>query len=120
MSDNNIPPGMIWDWVLEPDHKARRLSLVVYPRTIEQVNGISSIIEERDFQDGKWGPVSVAGHTVGEWILIMEAELAEAKEALIKGGKGRDSVLSEITQVAAVALACLEQHGTGEIEGRSV
>lgn len=98
----------------------QRLVPVMQPRTIEQAWRVEAILEERDFQDGKWGPVSVAGHTIGEWILIMESELNEAKLAVIKGGTGRDSVLSEITQVAAVALACLEQHGTGEIKERAV
>ena len=75
---------------------------------------------ERMFQDSKHGPIEMNSHTIGEWILILESELAEAKVALIKGGTGRDSVLQEILQVAAVAVACLEQHGLREISKRSV
>lgn len=74
---------------------------------------ICSIMDEREFQDRKFGPDS--RHTIGEWILIMEAELAEAKVALIKGGVGRNSVLQEIVQVCAVGVACIEQHGAGEV-----
>lgn len=81
---------------------------------------IEAFGNERDFQDKKHGNLKVAPHTIGEWILLIEAELQEAKEACIKGGKGRNSVLSEIIQVGALAMACIEQHGTGEIEKRSV
>ena len=77
---------------------------------------------ERDFQDVKHGPLSESGgHTLGEWALILEAELAEFKVALIKGGKGRDSVRSELIQIAGVAIAALEQHGVKDPhEGRQV
>lgn len=76
---------------------------------------IDAILAERDFQDEKHGPLSGAGgHTLGEWIIIAEAELAEARNSLIKGGMGRDSLRSELVQVAAVLLACLEQHGVDD------
>lgn len=81
--------------------------------TTPEFKAIEAIGVERDFQDKKFGPNSQ--HTIGEWILIMEAELDEAKRALIKGGTGRDSVLMEIVQVCAVGLACLEQHGVTEV-----
>jgi len=67
--------------------------------------------EERLHQDIKHGVLEEHGHTIGEWILIMEAELAEAKAAIIKGGSGRNHVLHEILQVVATGVACLEQHG---------
>lgn len=86
----------------------------------DQLSSIESLLDERKFQDNKWGTIQDHPHTVGEWILLIEAELAEAKEALIKGGTGRDSVLSEIIQVGALALACIEQHGADEINERSV
>lgn len=78
-----------------------------------QFIAIEAILLEREFQDKKFGPGSQ--HTIGEWVIIMEAELAEAKLALIKGGTGRNSVLMEIVQVCAVGLACLEQHGVQEV-----
>lgn len=54
--------------------------------------------------------------TIGEWLLVMEAELAEAKIGWIKGYSGRNDPLHEILQIAAVATACLEQyiHEIGE------
>lgn len=58
---------------------------------------------------------------MGEWILLMESELAEAKHALIKGGRGRDTVRHEIIQVGALCVAALEQHGTIDThEGRQI
>lgn len=74
------------------------------------------IDEERQHQDAKHGPLETHGHTIGEWILIMEAELAEAKLALIKGGSGRNHVLHEVLQVAATGAACLEQHGISPVK----
>lgn len=71
----------------------------------------TKVAAERLFQDGKWGPIEQHGHSMAEWVLIAEAELEEAKLAVIKGGSGRNSVRSEIIQTIAVLQACLEQHG---------
>lgn len=78
---------------------------------LDPLGVMDNVIIERNYQDSKHGPISTHGHTLGEWILIMEAELAEAKEALIKGGEGRNAVRHEILQVVATGFACLEQHG---------
>lgn len=77
---------------------------------------------ERDYGDRKHGTIGAGGgHTLGEWVILAEAELAEAKLALIKGGKGRNSLRSELLQVAAVCVAALEQHGLEEPhEGRQI
>lgn len=80
-----------------------------------------AVLKERYFQDHKWGTIATNPHTLGEWILLVEAELEEAKRALIKGGTGRDSVRSELVQVAALCAAALEQHGLDEPhEGRQI
>lgn len=71
----------------------------------------TKVTAERLFQDDKWGSVEEHGHSIAEWVLIAEAELVEAKLAVIKGGSGRNSVRSEIIQTIAVLQACLEQHG---------
>jgi hypothetical protein len=75
----------------------------------------SAVSAERDYGDKKHGAVvginPKGAHTLGEWILLLESELDEAKRALIKGGEGRNAVRSELIQVAAVAVAALEQHG---------
>ena len=82
-----------------------------------QVTAITAICVERFFQDQKYGKIDAGGgHTLGEWLLVLERELAEAKEALIKGGTGRDEIMSEIIQIAAVALAAIEQYGVGPVK----
>lgn len=81
---------------------------------------LTAVMDERDYQDFKHGSIDVAPHTLGEWILIMESELNEAKEALIKGGTGRNAVKAEIIQVLATGFACLEQHGLDPVEKRAV
>ncbi len=80
-----------------------------------------AVDKERAFQDAKWGTIDEAGHTLGDWLHIAEAELAEAKQALIKGGSGRNSLRSEIIQTMAVLRAALEQHGVeDDHEGRQL
>lgn len=79
---------------------------------------INAILEERDFQDEKH---STSHHGMGTWLLLIESELDEAKLAAVKGGKGRNSVRSELVQVAALCIAALEDHGlTSSNEGREV
>lgn len=64
------------------------------------------ITRERDYQKHKWGDTP---HMVGEWLLIMQAELDEAKQAWVKN-RGDGKALDEILQVTSVGVACLEQH----------
>lgn len=95
-----------------------------------------AIVREREFQTDKYGPViepglksatgmpitdhkqGPGGHELGAWLVILESELDEAKKALVHGGsksvKGRDTIRAEIVQIAAVAIAALEQHGVEE------
>lgn len=72
-----------------------------------------AVLNEREYQDAKWGTVEERPHTVGEWLLIAESELNEAKQAWCKG-KGDYGALEELLQVVAVGFACLEQHGVIE------
>lgn len=69
-----------------------------------------AIEKERFYQDDKWGrdrPQSLPGY-----LLIAQAELNEAIAGWIKNGQGRSAPLHELTQVAAVIVACLERYGT--------
>ena len=75
---------------------------------------IDALRFERCFQNDKHGTVQENPHTPGGWLLLIEAELIEAKVALIKGGRGRDSWRQEVLQIAATCIACLEQHGVEE------
>lgn len=88
-----------------------------------------AIAIERQFQDRKYGPVTFlydsptqrhgpGGHELPGWLLVIEKELAEAKEAATGHGKkertGRNTTRAEILQIAAVCVAALEQHGLEE------
>lgn len=78
--------------------------------TDNEVDAFTEILEEIKYQNQKWGenkPQSLAG-----FLLILEAELNEAKEGWMKNIHGRDSCLSEIKQVAATAIQCLIRYGT--------
>lgn len=89
-------------------------------REIRQAEAIDALVEERRFQDQKHGHPDDQPHSIGAWLLTIERELEEAKEACVKGGKGRDNVISEITQIGALCMAALEQHGVLPIDGRTV
>ena len=69
----------------------------------------SAVRDERSYQDAKWGTVEEHPHDLGSWVLIMEGELQEAKDAFLNCQP--DEMLKEILQVVAVGVACLEQHG---------
>lgn len=73
-----------------------------------------AIERERAYQDLKYpgpdgGPMP---HSVGEWILILLGEIQEAHAAWLKGDL--DAARQEILQVAAVGVACMEEHGVEE------
>lgn len=70
---------------------------------------IAAVIDERSYQDGKWGTIADNPHTIGKWVVIMQQELNEALMAAVENDI--EQSLAEIRQVAAVAIACLEQHG---------
>ncbi len=74
----------------------------------EQV--VDAIRRERDYQERDWG---ARPRSVAEWLLILEGELQEAKEAWVKNAGDRHA-LEEILQVAAVAVSCLVEHGVVE------
>jgi hypothetical protein len=76
---------------------------------------INGIFREREYQDAKWGTIEDHPHTVGEWLLIVERELHEAKEAWVRKG-GDKEALRELLQVASTCFACMEQHGVVERE----
>lgn len=97
-----------------------------------------AVVREREFQTNKYGPVlepagylgtgdikpgcpmeqGPGGHELGSWLIILEKELDEAKDAAIHGGMkgktGRNTVRHEILQIMAVCCAALEQHGLEE------
>ena len=80
--------------------------------TFEEV--MKSIKEERNFQDKKWGQLDEREQSIPGYMLILKKELIEAEDGWCKNIPGKHSSLAELRQVAAVAIACLQQHG---IEG---
>jgi len=75
---------------------------------------MDEIKKERQRQDAKYSTLEEKQQTVAGFILILRSELAEAEAGWMKNVEGKHSSLAEILQVAAVAVACLEQYG---IEG---
>lgn len=71
------------------------------------VQVLEAIETERTYQENKWPRHK---HSVGEWILIMDKCLTDAKRAYVTG-HGDDSALHEIRQVVAVGVAAMEQCG---------
>lgn len=79
-------------------------------KTLDRTQVYAAIDAERLHQLLKFGPEKE--QSLPGYLLILEAELAEAKHAWIKGGEGRQSALHEVLQIAAVAVAALEAYGT--------
>src|SRR5512140_3413448 len=65
-------------------------SFKTIPKDLRQRLVIGAVVEERFFQDRKHGTIEESPHTPAGWMLLIEAELEEAKDAVIKGGMGRD------------------------------
>jgi len=69
---------------------------------------MEALDSERAYQEKKYPGHR---HSTGEWLLIMEKCLADAKAAW-NCGHGDGSVMDEIRQVTAVGVAALEQCGS--------
>jgi hypothetical protein len=69
-----------------------------------------AVYRELVHQQQKWGKDK--SQSLPGFLLILEIELAEAKHGWMKNLEGRNSPLSEVVQIAAVALACLARYGT--------
>jgi hypothetical protein len=78
--------------------------------SLEQL--MAAIQFEEKKREEKWGSVEEKQHSMAEWLLIIEEELREAKEAWANH-KGDGRALEEIMQVATTAVACLRQHHKG-------
>lgn len=70
---------------------------------------LNAIVLERRYQDETWGTISDNPHEIGQWLAIMQRELDEARAAY--DACYERVALGKILQVAAVGVACLEQHG---------
>lgn len=75
---------------------------------------LEAVQREREYQDQKYGQLENRTMSVGDWILVLEEEVAEARLACVKGRS--EDALREILQVATVAVATICQHGVVERE----
>ena len=75
---------------------------------------IAKVRSERAHQDAKWGSLEQHNQSIPGYLVILQSELDEARAGWMKNVEGDHSSLSEIRQIAAVAVACMEQYG---IEG---
>jgi hypothetical protein len=73
---------------------------------MDRTKAYEAISQEREYQAIKHGEHP---HAVAEWIILLEEEIQEAKHAWKQ--HGNDAAMSEIIQVAALAVAAMEQHG---------
>ena len=78
--------------------------------TLEEV--FELIKKERARQDAKWGPLEDRNQSLAGFLLVIEAELKEAKDGWLKNVPDEHSSLSELVQVAAAAIACIQKHGS--------
>jgi len=76
------------------------------PEIIDNLEyALSLVTAERERQDDKFGKQS---HHPGNWSLILIEEMGEAASALMAGN--REHATFELIQVAAVAVAWLQDH----------
>ena len=93
---------------------------------------LNDIINERNYQDGRFGTEFDALNTIGHWIIYIEEYLGQAKKKFfgsrIPGGVDfekyssatsaeashdvhRREILNRVKKIAALAVACLEYLG---------
>jgi len=73
---------------------------------------LEAIVNERLYQDRKYGTPERRHLSVGTYLLIMRKELEEAISAMIQGDQ--NGAMSELLQVVAVGVAAMERHGVQE------
>lgn len=66
---------------------------------------------ERERQDIKWGALEEKKQSCAGYMHVLRAELTEAEDGWVKNREGKHSALREIVQLAATAVACLQQYG---------
>lgn len=71
------------------------------------------IDNERDYQDGIWGPQHDKHHEVESYVLYMEDYLNKARHEL-SHKSGVYSGLDMLRKVVALGIACFESHGVPE------
>jgi len=82
------------------------------PEPNQRMNLVFDAIRaERAHQDAKWGTLEQKRQSCAGFIMVMEWKLVEAKSGWVNNSEGKHSALRTIVQIAATAVACLEQYG---------
>lgn len=69
-----------------------------------------SVSSEREYQVRKWGVDHDENESVGNFLIYLERHLQLAKDAYIDS-MYESQALEHVRKVAALAVACMEQHG---------
>ena len=87
---------------------------IIDPNILHCTNGdqaaFNAVLQERNYQDKKWGTIQERPREVGTYLTLMRVLLTEAEQAYTKS-KSDEPALHELRKVVAVGLACFEQHG---------
>lgn len=83
----------------------------------DQAAAVNAVLQERNYQDKKWGSVQDRPREVGTYLTLMRALLNNAEQAFAKNA-GDEPALTELRKVVAVGLACFEQHGVPSREDK--
>lgn len=77
-----------------------------------RVEVYEAIDGERDYQD-RLGPDRTDGHrhTVGDYLVLLDHYVTKAGDAWVSSA-GDASALDQIRKIAAIAVHCMEDHGT--------
>lgn len=76
----------------------------------DQAAAVNAVLQERNYQDKKWGTIQERPREVGTYLTLMRALLSNAEQAFAKS-VGDELALAELRKVVAVGIACFEQHG---------
>jgi hypothetical protein len=76
---------------------------------MDQQKVIEHIVRERAHQNQKWGSVEDNPHGISVWLDLIAEEWVEARDAAVR--QDHMQARREIVQIAALCVACLEQHG---------
>ena len=83
---------------------------------------IRAILEERAFQDRKWGPLGKQNDSNPRfWLAALMEQVAQTRDCMplsYRGSRPKKKLYLEVVQVAAVALAWLEQLAPADLEAR--
>lgn len=74
--------------------------------TEEQEEAIAAVLEEREYQDDRWGTADT--HDVGGFLTLIRVALRHAEDAFAKDS---ERSLDYVRKIAALAVACMEENG---------